>query len=82
MASKPSCIRTKVRDIHEENLMIAQALFDRYAADITPEQKDALLDVIRANPHAQISPEIRRELVSSVARGEARPDMTMDIDMR
>jgi essential nuclear protein 1 len=52
----------------------------RYAADITPEQKDALLDVIRVNPHAQISPEVRRELMNSVARGEPRPDM--DVDMQ
>jgi essential nuclear protein 1 len=53
--------------------------WNRYAADITPEQKDALLDVIRANSHEQISPEVRRELVNSVARGEPR---SMDIDMQ
>jgi essential nuclear protein 1 len=54
---------------------------ERYAADITPEQKDALLDVIRVNAHPQISPEIRRELVNSVARGEPRPDMDVDMQM-
>lgn len=43
----------------------------RYAADMTPDQKDALLDVARVHPHPQISPEVRRELVASVARGEA-----------
>jgi essential nuclear protein 1 len=37
---------------------------------MTPEQKDALLEVLRAKPHAKITPEIRRELVSSRARGE------------
>jgi essential nuclear protein 1 len=42
----------------------------RYGADITPEQKDALLDVIRVTHHPQISSEVRRELVNSVARGE------------
>jgi essential nuclear protein 1 len=52
----------------------------RYGADITPEQKDALLDVIRVSHHPQISPEIRRELVNSVARGEPRPDI--DVEMR
>jgi len=52
----------------------------RYGADITPEQKDALLDVIRATHHPQISPEIRRELVNSVARGEPRLDV--DVEMR
>jgi essential nuclear protein 1 len=45
---------------------------NRYASDLTPDQKDALLDVARAHPHPQISPEVRRELVNSVARGEAR----------
>jgi len=78
---------------HQSLLVFAQRLVDcnmlifpsadmpsRYAADITPEQKDALLDVIRVNPHAQISPEVRRELINSVARGEPRPDM--DVDMQ
>ena len=51
----------------------------RYGADITPEQKDALLDVIRVTHHPQISPEIRRELVNSVARGEPRDEM--DVEM-
>ena len=43
-----------------------------YASDLTPDQKDSLLDVARAHPHPQISSEVRRELVNSVARGEAR----------
>jgi len=53
----------------------------RYAADLTPDQKDALLDVARANPHPQISAEVRRELVNSVARGEPRPEADTDIQM-
>lgn len=53
----------------------------RYASDLTPDQKDALLDVIRANPHPQISPEVRRELVNSVERGAPRPDADGDITM-
>lgn len=53
----------------------------RYASDLTPDQKDALLDVVRANPHPQISPEIRRELVNSVERGAPRPDADGDITM-
>ncbi|KAF9649319.1 cell adhesion protein byn-1 [Thelephora ganbajun] len=61
-----------VRDLpvlwHQSLLVFCQ----RYASDITPDQKDALLDVARAHPHPQISPEVRRELVNSVARGEAR----------
>lgn len=53
----------------------------RYASDLTPDQKDALLDVVRANSHPQISPEIRRELVNSVERGAPRPDADQDIVM-
>ena len=53
----------------------------RYSPDLTPDQKDALLDVIRVNPHSQIGPEVRRELVNSVARGEPRPDVAQDVDM-
>lgn len=53
----------------------------RYASDLTPDQKDALLDVVRANPHPQISSEIRRELVHSVSRDEPRPDLDGDVDM-
>src|SRR6267154_3987168 len=41
--------------------------------------KDALLDVIRVNPHSQIGLEVRRELVNSVARGEPRPDVAQDM---
>jgi hypothetical protein len=58
----------------------AEAVY-RYASDLTPDQKDALLDVIRATPHAQIGPEIRRELVNAVARGEPRPDDDEDVAM-
>lgn len=56
-------------------------LYNRYAADLTPDQKDALLDVTRANPHPQISPDVRRELVNSTVRGEPRPDVDGDVDM-
>ncbi|KAI6151725.1 Bystin-domain-containing protein [Pisolithus tinctorius] len=55
------------------------AFCQRYSPDLTPDQKDALLDVVRANPHAQIGPEVRRELINSVARGEPRPDQ--DVEM-
>jgi essential nuclear protein 1 len=53
----------------------------RYASDLTPDQKDALLDVIRATPHSQISPEIRRELVNSVVRGAPRESIDQDVEM-
>jgi len=54
---------------HQSLLVFCQ----RYASDMTPDQKDALLDVVRVQFHQQIGPEIRRELVNSVARGEPRP---------
>lgn len=61
---------------HQSLLVFAQ----RYASDLTPEQKDALLDVVRATPHAQIGPEVRRELVNSVVRGAPREE-AMDVEM-
>ncbi|KAI0632996.1 cell adhesion protein byn-1 [Trametes polyzona] len=62
---------------HQSLLVFCQ----RYASDLTPDQKDALLDVVRANPHPQISPEVRRELVNSVERGAPRPDADGDVSM-
>ncbi|GJE84754.1 cell adhesion protein byn-1 [Phanerochaete sordida] len=62
---------------HQSLLVFCQ----RYAADLTPDQKDALLDVVRVNPHPQISPEVRRELVNSVVRGAPRPDADGDVEM-
>ncbi|KAG6918239.1 hypothetical protein DXG01_015832 [Tephrocybe rancida] len=62
---------------HQSLLVFAQ----RYASDLTPDQKDALLDVIRATPHPQISTEIRRELVNSVVRGAPREAVDQDVDM-
>lgn len=51
---------------HQSFLVFVQ----RYKSDLTADQKDALLDVLRVKVHAQITPEIRREIVHSVARGE------------
>ncbi len=51
---------------HQSFLVFVQ----RYKQDLTQEQKDALLEVLRSKVHAQITPEIRREIVHSVARGE------------
>jgi len=62
---------------HQSLLVFAQ----RYSSDLTPDQKNALLDVIRATPHPQISPEIRRELVNSVVRGVPRESADQDIEM-
>ena len=41
-----------------------------YKAEITTEQKERLKALMRAQPHAQITPEIRRELFSARARGD------------
>ncbi|KAG8745783.1 snoRNA-binding rRNA-processing protein [Ceratobasidium sp. 414] len=59
---------------HQSLLVFCQ----RYASDLSPDQKDALLDVIRVRPHAQIGPEIRRELVNSASKTEHRD---ADIEM-
>ncbi|KAK9323410.1 Bystin-domain-containing protein [Lipomyces orientalis] len=40
----------------------------RYKNDITDEQREALLDVVRLRMHPKISPEIRRELREGVVR--------------
>ncbi|KAI0069189.1 cell adhesion protein byn-1 [Artomyces pyxidatus] len=60
---------------HQSLLVFCQ----RYAEHLTPDQKDALLDVVRVHPHPQISPEVRRELVNSVMRGERAAQDAMDI---
>ncbi|GAA6043793.1 hypothetical protein JCM8097_007710 [Rhodosporidiobolus ruineniae] len=51
---------------HQSFLVFVQ----RYKSDLTSEQKEALLEVLRYKSHYQITPEIRREIVHSVARGE------------
>ncbi|WVN85126.1 uncharacterized protein L203_100268 [Cryptococcus depauperatus CBS 7841] len=62
---------------HQSLLVFVQ----RYASDLTPDQKDALLDVIRVRPHPTISQEIRREIVNSVERGAPRPEDGADVQM-
>ncbi|KAK9367677.1 Bystin-domain-containing protein [Lipomyces kononenkoae] len=49
---------------HQAFLTFAQ----RYKNDITEEQREALLEVVKARVHPKISPEIRRELREGVAR--------------
>lgn len=51
---------------HQALLVFAQ----RYKNDITDDQRDALLDVLKIQIHPAITPEIRRELMSGVARSE------------
>jgi Bystin len=59
---------------HQSLLVLCQ----RYAAHLAPEQKDALRDIMRTHPHAQIASEVRRELAAAPARGEPAVD-AMDV---
>ncbi|CAG8441572.1 3116_t:CDS:2 [Ambispora leptoticha] len=59
---------------HQSLLVFAQ----RYKQDLTPEQKEALLDLLKYKTHNLITPEIRREIVNSVARGEMLYDIEMN----
>ncbi|MCO5596158.1 hypothetical protein L7F22_050218 [Adiantum nelumboides] len=51
---------------HQSLLVFSQ----RYKQDLTPDQKAALIDLLRVQWHDGISPEVRRELNSGKARGE------------
>ncbi|KAJ2683915.1 snoRNA-binding rRNA-processing protein, partial [Coemansia spiralis] len=63
---------------HQAFLVFVQ----RYKADLTPEQKEALLSVIKVHHHQGISEEIRREIVHSVCRGEmVVPQDGADVEM-
>ncbi|SCZ93323.1 BZ3500_MvSof-1268-A1-R1_Chr6-2g08608 [Microbotryum saponariae] len=54
---------------HQSFLVFVQ----RYKSDLTEEQKRALLDTLKVKVHPQITPEIRREILNSVARGKEVP---------
>ncbi|EXX62541.1 hypothetical protein RirG_160700 [Rhizophagus irregularis DAOM 197198w] len=60
---------------HQSFLVFAQ----RYKQDLTTEQKDALLEVLKVKSHDLITSEIRREIINSVARGEIIDDVEMEI---
>ena len=49
-------------------------------AEVTVEQKERLKAVLRAHQHAQITPEIRRELFSAHSRGEAYTNFAGGVD--
>ncbi|NXV08096.1 BYST protein, partial [Cettia cetti] len=49
---------------HQSLLALAQ----RYKEDLSSEQKEALLELLKFHSHPQISPEIRRELMNSGTR--------------
>lgn len=65
-----SCYRFQ-RDKRELPVLWHQAFLtfvQRYKEDISSEQKEALMELLRAHTHEQITPEIRRELVHSKCR--------------
>ena len=43
----------------------------RYKEDMSSEQKEALVELLRAHTHHQITAEVRRELIHSRCRGDA-----------
>ncbi|XP_064328198.1 bystin [Phalacrocorax carbo] len=60
---------------HQSFLAFAQ----RYKEDLSSEQKEALLELLKFHSHPQISPEIRRELVNSKTRDvEGQPPVAME----
>ena len=61
---------------HQSLLVFAQ----RYKRDMTPDQKLALIDLIRVQRHPGIEPDIRRELSTGESRGEMLPEPYDDDD--
>ena len=61
------------RDQRELPVLWHQALLtfvQRYKQDISSEQKESLMNVLRAQSHPAVTPEIRRELINSKCRDE------------
>ncbi len=61
---------------HQCLLVFAQ----RYKEDISSEQKEALMELLRAHTHSQITPEIRRELVNSKCRDDEGEEHAMAVE--
>ncbi|XP_063951136.1 bystin-like [Lytechinus pictus] len=49
------------------------AFVQRYKEDISSEQKEALMELLRSHSHPSITPEIRREIVNSKSRDCEEP---------
>ncbi|CAL4085151.1 unnamed protein product, partial [Meganyctiphanes norvegica] len=54
------------------------AFVQRYKEDLSPDQKEEILETIKFHGHFQITTEVRRELANSKCRDEAAEDMTID----
>ncbi|KAG0702077.1 Bystin [Chionoecetes opilio] len=50
----------------------------RYKEDLSPDQKQSLLDVVKFHTHHTMTAEIRRELMNSKCRGEDDAKMAVD----
>ncbi|CCG81777.1 Bystin-family protein [Taphrina deformans PYCC 5710] len=62
---------------HQSLLVFTQ----RYKNDMTVEQKESLLDIVKVKGHDKIGPEILRELRHSINRGDPLPP-DIDVDMQ
>lgn len=62
---------------HQSLLVFTQ----RYKNDMTVEQKESLLDIVKAKGHDKIGPEIARELRHSISRGDPLPP-DVDLEMQ
>ena len=51
----------------------------RYKQDISSEQREALLDLLRAHPHYAITPEVRRELLHAKCRDVEMAEPPADV---
>ena len=50
----------------------------RYKTELTADQKESLKPLLKKHYHHQITPEIRRELYTTVNRGEKESGMEME----
>ncbi|KAJ3633231.1 hypothetical protein MTP99_010195 [Tenebrio molitor] len=56
------------------------AFVQRYKADISSEQRDSLLELLKKQSHHSITPEIRRELQNAKCRDAETAEPKMDFD--
>lgn len=71
------CLYSFKNDQRKLPVLWHQALMtftQRYKEDMSSEQKDALLELLRKHSHPGITPDIRRELAESKCRGEWAAD--------
>lgn len=52
----------------------------RYKADISSDQRDALLNVLKKQSHHSITPEIRRELQNAKCRDAESAEPAMQVE--